>query len=162
MAIKPEHHYSATLTWTGASAGPTRTYQGYSREWRMVFEGKAPMHGSADPTFRGDPKLHNPEELLLAALASCHMLSYLALCSLKGIPVTSYIDRAEGTMKRGADGKTRFTSVTLHPMVTLADGGKLDQAIALHHAAHDECYIANSVNFPVETAPTVTVDSATA
>ncbi|MGE5538754.1 MAG: OsmC family protein [Gemmatimonas sp.] len=162
MAAKREHRYEATLTWTGASAGPTRTYQSYSREWRMDFDGKPALVGSADPTFRGDPRFHNPEELLLVALATCHMLSYLALCSLKGIAVTSYRDRAEGTMARGPDGRTRFTSVLLRPEVTIADAAKLDLARSLHHGAHEECFIANSVNFPVENAATVTVDTATA
>ena len=159
---KHEHHYVASLIWTGASAGPTRTYKSYSRAWRMEFDGKPPLDGSADPTFGGDPKLHNPEELLLAALATCHMLSYFALCSLKGIAVTSYRDRPEGTMARGADGRTRFTSVMLHPQVTIADAAKLELARSLHHSAHEECFIANSVNFLVENAATVTADSATA
>jgi organic hydroperoxide reductase OsmC/OhrA len=123
----------------------------------MEFAGKPPLVGSADPTFRGDPALHNPEELLLAALASCHMLSYLALCSLKKIEVTSYSDTPEGMMKRLADGRTAFVSVKLYPQVTIADASNLDAAIALHHDAHAECYIANSVNFPVENAPTVVV-----
>ena len=152
-----EHLYTASLAWTGASAGPTATYQSYSRAWRMEFAGKPSLDGSADPTFRGDPTLHNPEELLLAALASCHMLSYLALCSLKKIEVMSYSDKPEGTMKRLADGRTAFVSVKLYPQVTIADAAKLDAAIALHHDAHTECYIANSVNFPVENTPTVMV-----
>jgi organic hydroperoxide reductase OsmC/OhrA len=157
MATAREDRYAASLVWTGAKSGPTTTYQSYSRAWRMEFSGKPALEGSADPAFRGDPSLHNPEELLLAALATCHMLSYLALCSLKGIRVTSYKDRSEGTMARGADGRTRFTLVCLHPQVTIADGGKLDLARALHEGAHAECFIANSVNFPVENAPTVTV-----
>jgi organic hydroperoxide reductase OsmC/OhrA len=156
MAAKGEHRYSASLIWTGAEAGPTRTYQGYSRAWRMEFAGKPALDGSADPTFRGDPARYNPEELLLAALAACHMLSYLALCALKGIAVTSYSDRPEGAMARGADGRTRFVSVVLHPEVTIADRAKLDLARSLHEGAHAECFVANSVNFPVENAPTVT------
>jgi len=160
MAARGEHRYTASLVWAGAAAGPTASYQSYSRAWRVEFDGKTALDGSADPTFRGDPARYNPEELLLTALATCHMLSYLALCSLKGISVTSYRDRAEGTMARGADGRTRFISVRLHPEVTIADGGKLDLARALHENAHAECFIANSVNFPVENAPTVTADSA--
>ena len=152
-----KHHYAGSIVWTGAAVGPTKTYQSYSRAWRMEFTGKPPLEGSADPTFRGDPALHNPEELLLAALASCHMLSYLALCSLKKIDVTSYCDKPEGIMKRLADGRTAFVSVKLYPQVTIADASKLEAAIALHHAAHSECYIANSVNFPVENTPTVVV-----
>jgi len=157
MTARGEHRYTASLAWTGAAAGPTATYQSYSRAWRMKFAGKPPLDGSADPAFRGDPALHNPEELLLAALASCHMLSYLALCSLKKIEVTSYSDKPEGTMKRLANGQTGFVSVKLYPQVTIADASKLGTAIALHHDAHAECYIANSVNFPVENAPTITV-----
>jgi organic hydroperoxide reductase OsmC/OhrA len=152
-----EHHYTGSIVWTGASAGPTRTYQSYSRAWQMEFAGKPPMVGSADPTFRGDPAFHNPEELLLAALASCHMLSFLALCSLKKIEVTSYSDKPEATMKRLATGQTGFVFVKLYPQVTIADASKLETAVALHHDAHTECYIANSVNFPVENFPTVTV-----
>lgn len=155
--MKGEHHYTASLVWTGAAAGPTKTYQGYSRAWRMEFAGKPALDGSADPTFRGDPALHNPEELLLASLATCHMLSYLALCSLKGIAVTSYSDKPEGTMKRMPDGRTAFVSAKLYPQVTIADSAKLDTARTLHDGAHAECYIANSVNFPVENTPTVTV-----
>jgi organic hydroperoxide reductase OsmC/OhrA len=152
-----EQLYTASLAWTGASAGPTATYQSYSRAWRMEFVGKPPLDGSADPAFRGDPALHNPEELLLAALASCHMLSYLALCSLKKIEVTSYSDKPEGMMKRLADGQTAFVSVKLYPQVTIADASKLDAAIALHEGAHKECFIANSVNFPVENFPIVSI-----
>ena len=157
MAMRGEHRYTASLSWTGASAGPTTSYQSYSRAWRMEFAGKPALDGSADPTFRGDPALHNPEELLLAALTSCHMLSYLALCSLKGIAVTAYRDKPEGTMQRGADGRTRFVSVKLRPEVTIADPAKRDAALALHQGAHAECFIANSVNFPVENAPTIIV-----
>jgi organic hydroperoxide reductase OsmC/OhrA len=152
-----EHHYTGSIVWTGVAAGPTKSYQSYSRAWQMDFAGKPPMIGSADPAFRGNPALHNPEELLLAALASCHMLSFLALCSLKKIEVTSYSDKSEATMKRLADGQTAFVSVKLYPLVTISDASKLDAAIALHEGAHKECFIANSVNFPVENFPTVTV-----
>ena len=156
MPEKGEHLYSGTLLWTGAGAGPTSSYQSYSRAWRMEFAGKPALEGSADPAFRGDAAKLNPEELLLAALATCHMLSYLALCSLKKIEVMSYSDRAEGTLRRLPNGRTGFASVTLYPRVTIADAGKLDLARTLHRDAHAECFIANSVNFPVENAPTVT------
>lgn len=157
MVARDEHRYQASLIWTGADAGPTRTYQSYSRSWRMEFSGKPPLEGSADPTFRGDAAKLNPEELLLASLATCHMLSYLALCALKGIAVTRYRDRPEGVMQRGPDRRTRFVSVMLQPEVTIADTSKLELARSLHEGAHTECFIANSVNFPVKNAPTVTV-----
>jgi organic hydroperoxide reductase OsmC/OhrA len=142
------HSYAAKLTWTGAGAGGTSDYKSYSREYRVDFDGKASMTGSADPAFRGDPKLHNPEELLVVALSSCHMLSYLALAALEGLVVTAYEDDAGGAMQEEGRGG-RFTEVVLRPRVTLAPGSDLARAQALHEEAHRICYIANSVNFPV-------------
>lgn len=150
-----EHIYEATLEWTGATAGPTTTYQSYSREFRVAFPGKPSLTGSADATFLGDPRLHNPEDLLLAALSACHMLSYLALCAREKIAVRSYRDEAVGTMAI-KDGKMRFISVLLRPHVTITDLDKMERAKALHTRAHDECFIANSVNFPIGNDPAVT------
>lgn len=149
-----EHRYEATLVWTGAGAGPTTDYKAYSREYRVEIAGKPALTGSADPAYLGDPKLHNPEELLLAALSACHMLSYLALCARDKIAVTAYRDEAQGTMAI-KDGKMRFTSAMLHPQVTIVDSDKLERAKALHAQAHTGCFIASSVNFPVENEATV-------
>ena len=143
-----EHIYAATLDWTGASAGPVRDYKTYSRDFSATIAGKPLLTGSADPTYLGDAKQHNPEDLLLISLAACHMLSYLALCARDKIVVTAYRDEATGTMAI-ADGKMRFVSVTLHPQVVIADAAKLERARALHEEAHAACFIANSVNFPV-------------
>jgi organic hydroperoxide reductase OsmC/OhrA len=148
-----EHHFAARLLWTGAAAGPTRTYEGYGRAWRAEIAGKPPLEGSADPVFRGDAAKHNPEDLLVVALASCHMLSYLALCARAGIEVAAYEDEASGTMAI-KDGRMRFVEVTLAPKVVIA-AGDLERAEALHAQAHAECFIANSVNFPVCNRPTV-------
>ena len=149
-----EHHFAARLVWTGAERGPTKDYQSYSREYRVEIEGKPPLAGSADPTYRGDPSKHNPEDLLVASLAACHMLSYLALCAGAGIEVVAYEDQASGLMAI-KDRRMRFVEVTLAPRVTIA-AGDLEQATALHEKAHDACFIANSVNFPVLHMPTVT------
>ena len=149
------HSYAAKLTWTGATAGGTSDYKSYSREYRVDFDGKPAMTGSADPAFRGDPKLHNPEEMLVVALSSCHMLSYLALAALEGLVVTAYEDDAAGSMQEEGRGG-RFTEVVLRPRVTLAAGSDLARAEALHAEAHDICYIANSVNFPVRHEAKVT------
>jgi organic hydroperoxide reductase OsmC/OhrA len=151
-----EHRYETTLTWTGAGHGSTVSYQGYSREFLVEFPGKPPLTGSADPTFLGDGKLHNPEDLLLAALSACHMLSYLALCSREKITVRAYHDEAIGNMAI-KDGKMRFVMVMLRPHVVIAEPDKLERAKALHNRAHAECFIANSVNFPVGNDPSVTV-----
>jgi organic hydroperoxide reductase OsmC/OhrA len=159
MHIKPKtderHEYSLTLVWTGASQGPTSSYQRYSREFAYHSGDKAAMRGSADPHFRGDPTLYSPEEQLVAALSSCHMLSYLAECARAGVHVVAYEDSATGVMTMH-DGAVRFTEVMLRPRVTIAAGSDIEKAIALHHAAHEGCYIANSVNFPVMNAPIVT------
>lgn len=148
-----QHRYACRLEWTGAASGPVGDYRSCSREWRAEIEGKPPLGGSADPTFRGDPRLYNPEDLLLAALSSCHLLSYLALCARGGIAVVSYADDATGLME-SKDGAIRFTDVLLQPRVTVR--GDLEKAKRLHEQAHAECFIANSVNFPVRHEPVVT------
>lgn len=148
-----QHHYACRLEWTGAAAGPAQDYRSYSREWSARIEGKPPLGGSADPTFRGDATLYNPEDLLLAALSSCHLLSYLALCARAGIAVVSYTDDATGLME-SKDGAIRFTDVLLRPEVSVR--GDLEKAKRLHEQAHAECFIANSVNFPVRHEPVVT------
>jgi organic hydroperoxide reductase OsmC/OhrA len=147
-----EHHFAAHLAWTGP--GSTRDYETYGRAYRVDIEGKPPLEGSADAAFGGDPARHDPEDLLVAALSACHMLSYLALCARAGIEVVAYEDQASGVMAI-KDKRMRFTEVTLAPRVEIASGD-LDRATALHEKAHAQCFIANSVNFPVLNMPTVT------
>lgn len=142
------HHYAARLVWTGARQGPTTTYQSYSREYEFQCNGKAAISGSADPLYRGDPTLYNPEELVVAALSSCHLLSYLAECARGGVHVVSYEDDATGVMAV-KDGKMRIVEVVLRPKVRIARGCDLERARGLHEKAHEECFIASSVNFPV-------------
>ena len=159
MAQSHQHHYRATLIWTGAAQGPTTSYDSYSRAYRIEIPGKPPLVGSSDPAFRGDPALWNPEDMLVAALSSCHALSYLALCARVRIPVIAYRDEATGLMDM-KDGKIRFIEVVLHPQVTITAGADRDKAESLHHKAHDLCFIANSVNFPVRNEPQVAVAAA--
>ncbi len=149
-----EHNYQLDLTWTGAAQGGTVDYHAYNREYRIVFGDKPGITGSADPAFKGDPALYNPEEMLLAALSSCHMLSYLALASLEGLEVVAYEDSASGTMLQEGRGG-RFTDVLLQPRVTLAPGSDLVRAEALHEDASKTCFIANSMNFPVRHQPEI-------
>lgn len=143
-----EHSYAATLIWTGGAEGQVRDYAGYSRAYTVEIAGKPPLAGSADPLFKGDPALHNPEDLLVAALSACHMLTYLACCARAKIEVVSYEDRASGVMAL-VGGGGHFTAATLRPRVTVAPGADLAKARALHEDAHARCFIANSVNFPV-------------
>jgi organic hydroperoxide reductase OsmC/OhrA len=143
------HRYQATLNWTGAAQGPTVNYASYSRDYDLSSPGKPVLQGSADATFRGDAARYNPEDLLVASLSACHMLTYLAVAARGGVKVLSYQDQADGQMEM-KDGRIRFTRVTLHPRVVIDRDGDLERAKHLHHEAHADCFVANSVNFPVE------------
>ena len=154
------HRYGAALEWRRNQGNGTRRYDGYGRRFEARIDGKPPLAGSADPAFRGDPALHNPEELLLIALSSCHMLSYLALCAREGIVVTAYGDRPEGVMQTDVSGGGRLTSVLLQPRVTIGDAGQRARAHELHATAHAVCYIASSCNFPVGHRASVSVEAA--
>jgi|SRR5579875_344785 len=114
-----------------------------------------PIAGSSDPAFRGDPGRWNPEQLLTASLAQCHMLWYLHLCAAAGVVVTAYTDDASGTLVETADGSGRFTGVTLRPRVLVAAPDMAGQAAALHGAAHEKCFVAASVAFPVRHEPVI-------
>lgn len=144
------HQYKATIKWTGNLGIGTSEYKGYSRSHLIQVDGKPPIESSSDPAFRGDPNRYNPEEMLLAALSSCHMLWYLHFCAEAGIIVTSYVDHAEGTMMEDQTGSGRFTEVILKPSISLANMQMMDQANALHVKANQFCFIANSCNFPVK------------
>ena len=148
MTMK-QHNYNITLAWTGNSGRGTADYKAYRRDHVIRAAGKPELPGSSDPAFRGDASRYNPEELLVAALSSCHMLWYLHFCAVNHIVVESYEDAASGVMQETADGSGRFLSATLAPQVRISSGDRA-QAIALHEDAHKACYIANSVNFPVE------------
>lgn len=143
-----DHRFECRLVWTGATKGGTTTYDAYSRECRVDIPGKPSIRASAAPMFRGDASLPNPEDLLVVSLSICHFLSYVALCARAGVNVIGYEDEASGTMSRFERG-FHFTDVLLKPRVTIAAGSDADKAAALHEKAHETCFIANSVNFPV-------------
>ena len=145
-----QHVYAVSVNWTGNEGDGTAAYHSYSRAHRISAAGKPDIQGSSDPSFRGDPARWSPEELLLASLSACHKLWYLGLCAQAGITVTAYEDNAEGTMVEEPGGAGHFTRVVLRPCVTLAAGSDRSRAEALHHKAHEMCFIARSVNFIVE------------
>lgn len=149
-----EHLFECQLQWTGAERGPARDLREYSRDLRVDFDGKSTLLGSAAPAFFGNPSRHNPEDLLMAALVSCHCLTYLAECARGGVVVVAYEDRASGTLSL-ASKPHRFTAAVLRPRVTVEVGSDLEKARALHEQAHHGCFIANSLNFPVTIEPTV-------
>ena len=148
-----EHRYELTVRWTGNSGSGTASYRGYSRDHDILIPGLPVLKGSADPTFHGDRERYNPEQLLLAALAQCHMLSFLHVAVKHGVVVTDYRDEALGLMTLNRDGSGQFERVTLRPHVTVADAAQVELAGQLHHEANRVCFIARSVNFPVEHEP---------
>jgi organic hydroperoxide reductase OsmC/OhrA len=147
--VKAHHSYTVTVEWLGNRGTGTSGYRDYGRGNRVSAPGKHPIEGSADRTFHGDTDRWNPEEMLLAALSQCHMLSYLHVAVLHGVVVTGYADEATGTLALDRSGGGRFTSATLHPRVELADSSQAALAQSLHGEASEKCFIANSVNFPV-------------
>ncbi|CAN5238249.1 OsmC family protein [soil metagenome] len=147
-----EHRYAVHVEWQGNRGSGTSDYRSYGRDNLITAEGNPPIEGSSDKPFRGSPERWNPEELLVAALAQCHMLSYLHSAAAHGIVVTAYTDAATGVMAQVGDGG-HFTSVTLHPVVTISAGDP-ELALALHAEASANCFIAQSVNFPVLHEPT--------
>jgi organic hydroperoxide reductase OsmC/OhrA len=136
------HTYRAVVEWTGNQGTGTSGYKDYSRAHEITVPGAArpPIPGSSDPAFRGDPTRWNPEDLLVAS-------------------VTAYRDEAVGTMAEDARGLGRFTEIVLHPVVTIAAGSDSQKAAALHEKAHDMCFIANSINFPVRCVPDIRIET---
>jgi organic hydroperoxide reductase OsmC/OhrA len=149
MAAK-KHHYQVTVAWIGNTGTGTKTYHGYERAHNLTAEGKPMLLGSSDPAFLGDTSKWNPEELLIASLSACHKLWYLGLCSQAGIVVIAYEDVAEGVMIEETNGAGQFISVTLRPNVVISSDSDEVKAANLHHKAHEMCFIARSMNFPVE------------
>jgi organic hydroperoxide reductase OsmC/OhrA len=150
-----QHTYEIRVDWTGNDGDGTKTYKSYRRDHTVTSAGKPQIPGSSDPQFRGDATRYNPEELLVASLSTCHMLWYLHFCSVNHVTVLDYRDAASGVMQEADDGSGAFIRVLLKPEVKIAAGDDRDKALALHHDAHRFCFIANSVNFPVEVAPQI-------
>ncbi|MEO7005599.1 MAG: OsmC family protein [Terrimesophilobacter sp.] len=154
-----EHHYAVRLQWQGNRGTGTSGSRAYGRQHTISASGKPSIEGSADRTFHGDADRWNPEELLLASLSQCHMLSYLYVAVSHGIVVTDYTDEPIGTLVETGDGGGHFSSVILRPVVTVASVADLEAADACHREASGKCFIANSVNFPVTHQPTARLAS---
>ncbi|MEY8761654.1 OsmC family protein [Chryseobacterium tongliaoense] len=156
--MSKEHHYKTIIEWTGNKGTGTSSYRSYERSYTVSVENKAVIEGSSDPAFRGNKTKHNPEDLFLSSISSCHMLWYLHFCSEAGIIVTDYTDTATGTMTETATGSGHFTEVILNPIVTITDKSMVEKAQQLHAKANEYCFIANSVNFPVKHIPVILVN----
>ena len=147
------HSHTATVEWKRGDQ--VFTDRRYSRvhEWR--FDGGAVVAGSPAPASvappLSDPAAVDPEEALVAAVSSCHMLFFLAYAARDGFTVDSYVDEAEGILDRDDRGKTSITAVTLRPRIVWSGERRpsQDELDALHHRAHGDCFIANSIRAPV-------------
>jgi organic hydroperoxide reductase OsmC/OhrA len=153
-----QHIYRVNVEWTGNRGLGTSNHAGYSRDHIISAGAKPPIAGSSDPAFRGDPARWNPEDLLLASISACHKLWYLGLCAKAGISVLSYRDEAEATMAEDSNGAGRFISAVLRPSIVIQAGGDVAEANRLHRDAHEYCFIANSVNFPITCEPAIVTE----
>ncbi|WP_028708420.1 OsmC family protein [Propionicicella superfundia] len=144
-----EHGYELELTWTGNTGDGTRSYRGYSRDHLISAEGPGTLAGTADVAFRGVPGRWNPEQLFLASIAQCHLLTYLWLCVRAGVVVTAYRDAPTGVLRTRPDGSGRFESVLLRPQVTVSAESDPETARALHDRVGEYCFIARSVDVPI-------------
>ncbi len=163
MAKTRIHTYQVTNHWTGNLGTGTSTYRSYSRDHELSGAGKdGPIPGSSDPAYRGNRSRYNPEELLLGALSSCHMLWVLHLCADAGIVITSYTDEPVGELRENEDGSGEFTRVMLRPQMVITDASRIAEAVEVHARAHKVCAIARSVNFSVEHEPVVRAENSAA
>jgi organic hydroperoxide reductase OsmC/OhrA len=137
--------HRATLIWSRDESG--FGYKEYSRDHDWVFPNGHIVRASAAPKYLGNDDCVDPEEAYVASLSSCHMLTFLALASMQGFVLDSYEDEAVGVLAPNDDRKMIIKTVTLHPK-TVFSGDKQpshEELEALHHKAHEECFIANSV-----------------
>ncbi|WP_018157407.1 OsmC family protein [Demetria terragena] len=141
----------AQISWS--RDGREFTYDTYDRDHTWSFDGGVTVPASANPAFLGSPGPVDPEEAFVAALSSCHMLTFLAIAARKRLVVESYDDRAVGVMEKNAAGRLAVTRVILHPTITWG-GPEPDpeQIEKVHHLAHEQCFIANSVTTEVTVA----------
>lgn len=151
-----QHDYTARIEWTGDRGEGTKNYRAYDRTWNVATPGKPVINCSNDPLLGGDPSLPNPEDMLIASLAACHMLWYLHLASQAKIIVHAYTDDPLAVGESEPSGAGRFLKATLRPQITVAPGTDTAKADAIHHEVHKFCFIARSVNFPVDYQATYT------
>lgn len=154
-----DHYYKAKVEWTGNEGKGTLNPKSYNRNHTISCSGKYDLiKASSDAAFLGDAKRYNPEDLLVSAIAACHMLWYLHLCAINNIVVTDYTDNSVGLMQETANGSGQFKEVLLNPVIKITDPGKIEKATQLHAEANKMCFIANSCNFAIKHHPTITAE----
>ena len=150
------HHYRTSLAWEGSTGGD---YEGYDRAHTVQVAPQTRVSMSADPAFRGDAALTNPEALLLAAASSCQLLSFLAVAARARLDVHAYSDEAHAIMPPEPE-PLRITHITLRPRIGIRRGDADEDALRakihrLVRVAHQECFIVNSLTATIEVEPTI-------
>jgi organic hydroperoxide reductase OsmC/OhrA len=145
-----EHH--ATITWRRET--PDFTYDGYDRTHKIRFGGGVEIDASSAPEYKGRAEVPNPEEELVAAMSSCHMLTFLAIAARRRLTVDSYEDDASGVLEKNDAGRLAITRATLRPRVRFSGKAPTAEELEkLHHSAHEQCFIANSVSTDIRVEP---------
>ncbi len=150
--MNPPPPFEGTLSWEGQLDNQPFDYDHYNRSTSLAFAGGAQIRASAPAHFKGDDTRANPETLMLASLMQCHFLTFLAVASRAGLAVSAYTDHASGTLGM-REGKMRYVEVRLRPRVRFVDAASAARLGELHDKAHANCFMANSVNFPVLVEP---------
>lgn len=151
--------YKATITWK--RNGANFTDNRYKRAHLWQFDGGVKMPASSSPHVvplpYSDPSAVDPEEALLAAMASCHMLAFLSIAAKRGYIVDEYKDAAEAIMEKNSAGKWAITKAVLHPVSKYSANAapKKEEDLEMHHEAHEECFIANSVRTEINIEPVI-------
>lgn len=141
--------FEGRLDWNGHAPDQPFTYESFDRATRLEFVGGAVVNASAPGQYHGDDTRANPETLMLGSLMQCHFLTFMAVAAKSGVTVLSYADQATATLGKNANGRIALVSVTLRPKVRFADPAHADKMTDLHARAHRNCFMSNSVNFPV-------------
>lgn len=149
-----DHEYKLQILWTGNRGSGTMDYRSYDRDFTVSSKDKPTLSGSSGSVFNGDKTAYCPEDLLVAAVSSCHMLWYLHLCADNEIVVIDYKDDAYGLMHEENDGSGYFTKIVLNPEISISRKSNIEKAKALHTEAHKMCFIANSLKCPIHFEPT--------
>ncbi len=152
-----EKEFKVHTKWSFLTENDTSKSRGNPKTHQTYIKNKDPLTISAAKEFKGDETKHNPEDLFLSALSSCHMMSYMYLCDKNNITLMDYTDETSGILKVNADGSGAFISIILHPIVIILEKNKIDLAIELHKEANRLCFIANSCSVPIDHKPQIQI-----
>ncbi len=152
-----EKEFKVHTKWSSLTENDTSRSRSNPKTHNTHIMGKEPLIISAAKEFKGDKTKHNPEDLFLAALSSCHMMSYMYLCDKNNITLIHYTDETTGILGVKADGSGEFISIVLYPIVTILEKNKIDLAIRLHKEANRLCFIANSCSVPIDHKPQIQI-----